>query len=179
MRRPRRMTPRRPLRRRAFSLIEAVISTVIVGGLMVVALNTVGASKARQYNTRQRCLGRHLAQGLMAEILPLAYEEPVDTPLFGAEPSENTGCRTIYDDVDDYHQWSASPPQNKDGTAMANLTGWRRQADVRYTEQDEFGSPVGADRGVKRISVEVSYNDVPVVTLWAVRTRNDQQALDD
>ena len=62
----------------AFSLIEVVGATAIVGGLLVVAMSTLGASKARQNDLAVRTRAALLAQDFIAEMLQLAYEEPDD-----------------------------------------------------------------------------------------------------
>ncbi|OPX21906.1 MAG: hypothetical protein B1H04_05860 [Planctomycetales bacterium 4484_123] len=159
----------------AFSLIEGVFCTVIVGVMFAAAVGAVGSSRVAQYKVQQRCLGRHLANSLMAEILQQDYVEPVDNPVFGPEPAEGQTSRAIYDDVDDYHRWSASPPQYKDGTVMLDLTGWKREAYVHYVRADDLGTAISSDEGVKRVTVKVSHNGLPVITLWGICTRNDQQ----
>ena len=162
----------------AFTLIEAVISIGVVGMMLVVALNTAGAARYGQYKMCQRGRGMLLAQELMAEILPQAYVEPVDTAKFGPETAEGAASRAGYDDVDDYHLWSASPPQAKDGTRLTDLTRWKRRVTVQYVWPDALGSTSATDQGIKRIEVEVTHNDIPMATLWAVRSDNVQQADD-
>ena len=76
--------PTRP----ALSMVEVMISTVIVGVLIAAALNTVGASKRGQLSNANHRIGQLLAQELMSEILPQMYEEPDMTPLFGPEAPE-------------------------------------------------------------------------------------------
>ena len=165
----------RPPAGAGFSLVEAVFSTVIVAVMFTAALGAVGASRVAQYKIRQRCLGRHLAKSLMAEILQQHYAEPVDTPVFGPETSEGHTSRAIYDDVDDYDCWSASPPQYRDGTVMTHLTGWKREAHVHYVRPDDLSHVLSDDQGVKRITVKVSHNGLPIITLWGIATSNDQQ----
>ena len=155
-----------------------MISVVIVGGLLVVALRTAGASRYGQYKTGQRQRGLLLAQELMTEILNQEYVEPVDVARFGPETNEGGINRVIYDDVDDYHGWTASPPQQKNGTVESSLTGWTRTVQVRYVTEDDYSVTSAADTGAKRIEVEVVHNGLPVAQLWAVRTNNDQQVGD-
>ena len=171
--RPKTHAPRR--RGRAFTIAECAVCVFIVGSMMVVALNVVGAAKVGQFKRGRLARGSLLAQAMMAEVLVRAYAEPVDTPAFGPEVSEGSVTRLIYDDVDDYHQWSACPPEAKDGTVLSDLTGWRRSVWVRYVSPDNFDTVMASDSGVKRIDVEVSHDGAVVATLRAVRTRNDQQ----
>ena len=155
---------------RGFSLIEAAISTVIVGGLLVAALNTVAQSARGLQRTGDRARGTMLAQQLMAEILLQDYEEPVDTPEFGRETSESGGERADYDDVDDYDSWSSSPPEYKDGTEIPDTEGWRRTVSVQRVTSGNLLTPSGTETGIKTIAVRVSYNAVPVAELVSVRT---------
>lgn len=157
-------------RGRALSMIETVISIAIVGVMMVAALNAVGASRLGQKKTGDRGKGALLAQQLMSEILRQHYVEPVDTPGFGRESSESGGDRADYDDVDDYDAWTASPPQNKDGTVIPDLNGWQRSVEVDWVNPDNLNTPIGVDKNVKRIIVMVSRDGVPVASLTAVRT---------
>ena len=155
---------------RGFSLIEAAISTVIVGGLLVAALTTVAQSTRGRQRTGDRARGTMLAQQLMAEILLLNYEEPVDTPGFGRESDEGGGDRADYDDVDDYVDWSSSPPEYKDGTEIPDTEGWRRTVSVRRVTSGNLLTPSGTETGIKTITVRVSHNAVPVAELVSVRT---------
>lgn len=156
--------------RRAFNMVEITISVVIVGGMMVAALNTVGAAKLGSHKTTSRKSGTLLAQQLMAEILTQSYAEPVDTPSFGRELSESGGDRADYDDVDDYDSWSSSPPEYKDGTAIPDLDGWAREVSVRWVKAADLSLTSGSETNVKRITVTVTYNDLEVASLTAVRT---------
>jgi hypothetical protein len=150
-------------------MIEATIATLITGGMLVAAVSTVGSSARAGQITTDRGLGMQLAQQLMSEILPLAYEEPEDTPGFGRETGEGADSRANYDDLDDYNGWSSSPPEEKDGTAMSDLVGWQRDVTVAYTRGDDLTATEGAEMGLRRITVTVSHGGVDAATLVAVR----------
>ncbi|OHB74408.1 MAG: hypothetical protein A2Z25_19770 [Planctomycetes bacterium RBG_16_55_9] len=66
-----------------FTLVEAVMSMLIVGTMLVAALSTVGASRLSQYKTSRSHCGRLLAESLMAEILRQDYQEPGGAVAFG------------------------------------------------------------------------------------------------
>lgn len=161
---------RRNYSTRAFSMIEVIISMVVVAGMTVAALNTVGAAKMGSQKITSRNSGTLLAQQLMAEILTQSYAEPVEAPVFGAEPSESGSFRTDFDDVDDYDTWSASPPQYKDGTVIPDLDGWARQVSVAWVNATDLSLTSSTETNVKRITVTVTYNGVEVASLTAVRT---------
>lgn len=144
------------------------MSMLVVGLMLVAALNTVGASRVTQTRNAEQSLGPMLAEDLMTEILSQAYEEPVDTPGFGRE-SESGGDRADWDDVDDYDGWSASPPQTKDGTDIPDLDGWGRSVIVQWVTPTML-NVVGANTDVKRIDVTVTHMDRVVSELSVVRT---------
>ena len=51
------------------TLAEIVLSILLVGGLLVAALNTVGSTVMTRQITSKRSRGHLLAQDLMSEIL--------------------------------------------------------------------------------------------------------------
>ncbi|MCH8030680.1 MAG: LamG domain-containing protein [Bacteroidetes bacterium] len=104
---------------------------------------------------------------LKSEIL---IEGKKERQLIGLETGEDTGDRSRFDDIDDYHGWSASPPQEKDGTTMSHLTGWEREVVVLYVQDDDPAKDVAKDEGAKLITVTVKHDDVLVAELEALRT---------
>ena len=107
----------------------------------------------------------------MAEILQQYYLEPDDTPVFGRESGESGGDRTDWDDVDDYDGWSASPPQDKDGTVAGNRAGWARNVAVVWVDPTDPSQTVGSDQGAKWISVTVTRDGKLITSLAALRSR--------
>lgn len=158
-------------RRRGFSLAETMVSILIVSVLIGAALNTVGAATVSRKSLGDRGKGELLAHDLMTEILQQNYEEPDETPTFGQESSESGGSREFFDDVDDYEGWDARPPENKDGTLIPDLDGWRRRVKVDWVDPDDLTTVEFSDTGVKRIVVVVKFKDKPLASVLAIRTR--------
>jgi hypothetical protein len=159
---------RRP-RRRGLSLAETLISVVVVAVMLPAVLSTVVAAKSGQAHTVDRKLGRMLAESLMTEILIRNYEDP-DGSVFGPEADEGTSSRADFDDIDDYHEWSASPPQNKDGTEIPERDNWGRSVEVASVLINDLQQTSAGETGVKRITVRVTHNDIEVASLVAIRT---------
>ena len=152
------------------TLAETLVSMLIVSGLLVSALNTLGAVKWGHANISNRAKGELLAQELVGEILEMEYVEPVDTPVFGRESGETNSIRTWYDDVDDYHNWTASPPQDKSGADLTGWNGWSRSVNVKLVQKNNMMLQAMTDQGVKRITVTVTYQDKAQASLIAVRS---------
>jgi hypothetical protein len=91
----------------------------------------------------------------------------------GRDSGELATTRVDYDDVDDYHGWSATPPTAKDGTTLRNSAGWTQGVVVRWVDPSQPEQVVGAESGAKRIIVTISYNGVPQASLVAVRTAHE------
>jgi Tfp pilus assembly protein PilV len=151
------------------SMVEGLVSILIVGVVFTAVLDMLAATKLGQSKTSYRKVANLLAHDLMAEILCQDYEDNDEAKAFGRELAEKAGSRADFDDVDDYLEWSASPPQNKDGTEVPNRTGWRRSVDIRYADSTDITQMSVADSGIKHIIVTVAYNDVELARLVAIR----------
>jgi type II secretory pathway pseudopilin PulG len=157
-------------RRAAFSLVEVVVSVLIVSGLFVAALSALAAAKTGQYVLTERNRGVLLAQDLLTEILQQPYEDPETPGVFGCEGAEAGTTRQDFDDVDDYRAWSASPPQMKDGSAIPGTEGYARSVTVQWANPANLDELSASPTGVKRITVTVKHNDRIVGQLFGVRT---------
>jgi hypothetical protein len=138
--------------------------------MLVAALSTVGASRFVQHQTYQAERGWLLAQQLLAEVLQHDYQDPDETVTFGREATESAVTRADFDDVDDYDGWSASPPEGRDGTPLANAAGWTRAVTVQWIDPLNPGQVEAAESNAKRIEVVATYDGIPQATLYAIRT---------
>lgn len=152
-----------------FTLVESILSIVLIGTVLVAVMNNVGASKSGQYVILERSGGNFLANNLMAEIINRSYEEPDDTPVFGRETGENSSQRDQWDDVDDYNGWSASPAEERDGTAITN-SDWTRSVTVERVNPDNLSQTSGSETGAKKVTVTIKRGDRVIATRTAVRT---------
>jgi hypothetical protein len=150
-------------------LVEVVVSTLIVGLVLVGALNLVGATVRSGTATSRRVKAALLAEDLMNEILAQYYSSPDEDLKY---VMEFTPTRRDFDDVDDYAGWSASPPQEKDGTVIPNTDGWQRRVEVVLVDPADLSTVLsyGDDRGVKRITVNVSYNGELLAALVGIQS---------
>lgn len=156
--------------RQAFTLVEAVISLVVVSVMLVAALNVVGASRLSQFKTAQTIRGQKLAEELMVEILQQSYEDPDGSVTFGCESGETTTPRTGFDDVDDYHGWSSTPPVARDGTALRGQEGLSRSVSVQWVDPANPAQIASSETGAKKITVTVKSGTMPLASLVAIRT---------
>jgi Tfp pilus assembly protein PilV len=162
--------------RKAISLAEVLVSMAIMTVLLVSALNTLGASASSHMQINHAVKGEQLAQDLLEEILGWPYAD-ADGGSIGPESGEAGSTRAAFDDVDDFHNWSASPPQLPDGTTLPDLQGWNREVKVQYVKSNDVNTVSFLDDGSKRITVTVRYQAKLVATLAAIRTSASDQSV--
>jgi hypothetical protein len=133
-------------------------------------MRATAASGTGQYKTSQRATARLLADGLMNDILPNAYEDRDVTPLFGPEGNESAANKTTFDDVDDFNGWIESPPKDRAGATISGMNNWERRVTVERVNPADPTVVVGSESGAKRIVVSARFNGVTVATRTAIRT---------
>ncbi|MEO1236934.1 MAG: hypothetical protein AAFX76_09125 [Planctomycetota bacterium] len=149
--------PRLPVRcaPSGFTLVEASIATLLVGGLLVVAMNLVGASRATQaaYADRERAV--LLADDLLQEVLAKPYQDPDGVVALGIEVGETLALRASFDDTDDYDGHTESPPTDADGRSIAGAERFTRTASVQWADPASPDNTTSSESGLKRVTVTV------------------------
>lgn len=156
--------------RRGLTLIETVISVAVVSILLAGALNAAGAASATRALAHDRRIGEQLCQGMMAEILAKPFVDP-DTLEDGLapEPGEIGADRSKFDDMGDYHAWSASPPVQRDGVGIGGAGGLTREVEItRYIDASRTDLFKYSGQ-VKVVRVRVLRNSRLISQLTAVR----------
>ncbi len=164
-----RVTRRGRVVRRGVTIVEAAISMLIVGLMMVAALNTVAASGVRQHRAADKSRARFLAQDLMAEIVQQPYAD-ADEVLEAIGPNAGELTRAAFNDVDDYHGFTESPPRYRDATPIPGLDNWERRVSVQWVSPATPGTSSIFPTGVKRITVQVFHRGNLVAESVSLRT---------
>ncbi|MCY2931996.1 MAG: prepilin-type N-terminal cleavage/methylation domain-containing protein [Planctomycetota bacterium] len=158
--------------RQAFTLIEAMIASVILAVTVTAVSLPFTAGAQNEQDSARVTLAVALAEELMEEILSKPFADPngVQTP--GPEAGE-TG-RSLYDNIDDYHGYSEADGQIKDvnGVACTGLLakGLSRGALAEYVYL--FGQSTAQSPSIIRVTVTVSYKGRAVSTLQRLVYRN-------
>lgn len=156
--------------RRGFNLVEVVVSSLLVGTLLIAALQAVGISVSTQSIMADESKAAWLADALLMEIHEQSYMEPgTSASAIGQDVGETNTSRVLYDDVDDYHNWNETQIQNKDGTIIPDLVNWRRSVSVSWVTSTLVTS--GTETGVKRINVSVTYLGRTLATRSIIRAK--------
>jgi type II secretory pathway pseudopilin PulG len=153
---------------RAFTIVEASIATLLVGVLLSASMMAVGALAQSRRIQAERRAAYALAKQLMSEIMAMPFKDPDQTPGFGPEAGETS--RALFDDVDDYDGYTASPPTAKDGTPLTGYTGWTRSAAVVFVDPAN-PAVVVASSTLKRITVTVTMPSGKLVSIVGWRSQ--------
>ena len=166
------MPPFRRCARPALSLVEIVVSSMLVSIVVVGSLSLLGASVRTRSIAAGLLDGPALAESLLAEIMASAYDDPEepDQPL-GINTGDVAARRDLFDDVDDFDGWSSEPPQTRDGTELTGHVGWTRAATVQWASPDTGNVVTASDTGLKRITITVTAPDGRVTTRHGMRSR--------
>jgi len=157
------------LGQRGFSMMEVTLSVMLVGLVLAAALNTVAGAKAATVQQDQRAVGGALCESLMSEVLSQQYADSDEgRASFGLRSGEEgIGFRALFDDVDDYDGWSASPPQEKDGSSLNWAGGYERTVTVTCVRPGDYAKVTPDGVALKKITVVASLAGRPVYTLEA------------
>lgn len=163
----RRRTPRRP----GISLIEASVATLIVGVLFIAAMESVRHAHVAQAIISDQATGSWLADGLMDEILGCAYEDDQVSGTLGLETGETGSNRSRFDDVDDYRNYSDSPPQSKSGQVSTDLAKWKRDVRVEWVTAPDSSTASSTATEIKRITVTTSLDGKRLASRTAIKVK--------
>jgi type II secretory pathway pseudopilin PulG len=160
--------------RYALTLVEVVVSTLIVGLMTVAALDGLGAATRSSQWAGNQGIAQGLADDLMAEILTKAYSDPNGSAEFGLETGE-AAPRSNFDDVDDFNGWNQKPPKAADGTTFSDRAKWRRRVTVERVRLSNLTQTTSGstDEGVKRIHVTIEYDDTVLAEEHALVSDTD------
>jgi len=147
-----RTTTKRTRTQRGFSLVEVAISVAVLavaaGGIM-----GLSAQVARQrLDTSERMRAADLADAMLAELQTAGYGS--NAVIYADLVAPNTNDRLGFNDLDDYHRWTASPPIERDGSPADGGTGLTRSVEVTWAGATS-GLEVTAPTGVKVVTVRV------------------------
>ncbi len=163
-----------PRSRRGLSQAEVVVSTIIVGVLMVSCFSTIAASRRSQMSESNEVRGLAIAEALMAEITQLPMREPACDCGYGIEAGEAGTNRLNYDDVDDYQNLIDSPPKSQSGIACVGYTDLSRRVAIDMVATTDWSATSATYVGVYRITVRVLRGTQEVCRLVGYRTSGSQ-----
>ena len=145
-------------RQSAFTLIEIII-TIVVVGIAATALLSVFASMVRgSVDPMIQQQATTIAEAYMEEIMLRAYDDPQVAESGGAEGE----TRPTYDDVQDYNSLGTTQVRDQNNNPIAALSDYQVTVTV--------GGAVLNTVNAMQIDVSVSHPAIDTIVLSAFRT---------
>lgn len=156
-----------PVSESGFSLVETILTIVIISISLVVLISAWGQSAKHSGDPFWHAKAAYLGQAYIEEIITKRFDE--NTPLGGHPACTSSSCsstlgidklsdgitdetRSLFDDVDDYHGLNETPSENALGIIRPEYNNYQVSVGVVYAGA-ELGRPA---RTVKRINVTVT-----------------------
>jgi MSHA pilin protein MshD len=149
----------RLVRRTGSTLVEVLVSSLIVGLLLVPTLRLLGSVAGNYARSAERDRANQLAESLLAEIITKDFaDENGAIRTFGLEAGESNFGRLDYDDVDDYHGLDEQPPRNRSGDLIPGSAAFRRKTIVQYVQLNDPAQVSSTPTGLLHVQVIVSHD---------------------
>lgn len=150
-------------RRGGFSYLELLLAGAIIGSALTAAGILMGTLARGQHTLAFQSQARCLAHSLLQEVLTRQYADPGGGSGFGLDADELASDRSTFDDVDDFHGYSESPPTLADGSAIDGFDDFGWVVKVEWVSMLSYpGGVVGSDNGLKHVVVTVMHDGVEV-----------------
>ena len=145
-----------------FTLLELII-VILISGIVISTMVLMQSTAARGITISTGSLKASiLTDDVMREIRSKSFDDPIlPATNFGTEAGET--IRKNFDDVDDYDNFTQSPPQTIEGVVLTNYTGYSLKVDVSYVNSTDLDISIISTTNLKRISVMVTSPDKSVV----------------
>ncbi|MBL4809769.1 MAG: type II secretion system protein [Phycisphaerales bacterium] len=148
--------------RQAITLAETVVSILLISFVLVSTLQIVGPISRSSSLQADRLVAANLANELAEEIATKLYvdDNATDPDDIGIDADDTVSNRTAFDDIDDYNEWTSSPPMMSFGTSNTSLTGWTRSVKVRHVLTNDPSTSSPTDTGLKKVVIRVRKDGV-------------------
>jgi prepilin-type N-terminal cleavage/methylation domain-containing protein len=164
--------------RRGFTLIEASVTTVIIGVGCVAMLELLATGTLANNEGAELTTAMNLAGNVRECMTGLSYSDPVSPTHWGPESGETSV--SLYNDVDDFDGKSFSPPidarRNSLGSKYSN---WKQSVKVESVNPTNLTSTMShltlspELRPTCRCTVTVTHNGHEVYSQWWIATYAD------
>jgi len=173
-------TVNRP-KQRAFTLVEALVAISVTAIAASVLLLGLTSSVQTTQEAERQTIAQGIAEQLADEVVGCRYMQAGVTPYqvaLGPNAWESsTGTRERYNDVDDFHGFTAGPPEDPWGVTLGKDDGagderhpafqlpdgyfdrWREEIRVYYVDESDLTTPLpyGQVSDYRLVEVRVLY----------------------
>jgi Tfp pilus assembly protein PilV len=148
---------RRSGRGRGFTILEASIVTVVIGGGVVALLQLLAAGTMNNAAGNEQTVGVKLAGNVRELANGLAFQDPT-TP--NAWSTKGTSSVTAYNDIKDLDGCTFQPPLDAARLPIGGMDAWSQVVKVETVAEDTLSStrPNDPTAPVAKVTVRVLHN---------------------
>jgi type II secretory pathway pseudopilin PulG len=141
--------------RRAFTLLETAMATIIIGVGVMGVMQLLAKSTALQINSVDTAVAVNLANNIHEMTLNLYFADPVHPANWGLEAGETLATA---DDLDDFDGAVFSPPIDARRQPLANFANWSQSVTVQSVDPNRLTTTVpNGSTPTERVTVSVSH----------------------
>jgi Tfp pilus assembly protein PilV len=156
-----------------FSLVEAMIATVLVGiGVASVMVATKSGTEVNAAG-RQITQASYLAQEIREWTLKLPFSDPDPGDKGNPPGPDGSSPQVFVDDLDDLMNVTYTPPRNASGVAIGDLADWSQKIRLDWKDPDSLTTTVAPGTSdVIAVTVTVACRGRDILTTgWLVTRR--------
>lgn len=159
--------------RRGITLAETIISTLLIGFVLVSTLTMVAPLTRSNTVHANKLIAINLASELSEEIATKLFIDtvPDSNDALGLDADDSSFFRSTYDDVDDYNKWSSSPPKHSLGGSYTIMSGWTREVTVVHAVIEKPMDDSPTYTGLKRVTVTVYKDSTLLATITTLHSQ--------
>ena len=153
----------------AFTLIEALIATVLVGlGIAAMMVSTQSGTRVAAHS-QELTQAIYIASEIREWTLKLPFKDP-QTPTDPPGPDADEDPQIMVDDLDDLMSVTFSPPRDAMGRTIDDMSDWSETITLTWRDKDNLTSIVNpGESEMVFVQVVVSHNGKKVLsTGWLI-----------
>jgi hypothetical protein len=167
--------------RRGFTLIEAALTTMIIGVGCVAMLELLGAGTLANHEGSELTTAMNLAGNIRECMTGVAYTDPNNPTHWGPEAGETNV--SLYNDLDDFDGQSFSPPIDARRQSLGSqYSTWTQQVKVESINPTHLTATMNHltlppdQRPTCRCTVTVLHNGNQIYSQWWIAGYSDPSA---
>ncbi|MFP4104992.1 MAG: hypothetical protein ACLFVU_02785 [Phycisphaerae bacterium] len=158
---------------KAFTLIEVLGATIIIGIAVVALLAAMTSGTSVNEAGTKTTKAVFLAQEIREWTMRLPFSDPDSGDADNPPGPDGTNPQTFVDDLDDLMDVTYNPPRNGMGNAITDMVGWSQTITLTWRNPDDLAvivTPGSSD--VINVEVSIRYQDEEILSNnWLVTRR--------
>lgn len=160
----------RPKARRAFSILETALATIIVGLTVLAIVRLITAVTQQNFYAQKTVTAEMLANNIRELTAGMPFNDPASGTHLGPDAGETTLAQ--YNDVEDFNGFVANPPVDAQRQTITSLADWQQSVTVTHVSPSNYSLsdslPTDAACTLDRVRVTVSYRPRGTATWIAI-----------